>query len=1115
MIPRSIRILPRLLSAILIVQFAFSGVGTAFAAVPLMMGFQGQLTNSSGNPLGGSAGADYTFKFAIYDSLSGGVQVWPASTPPSITLRVTNGVFSTLLGDASAGYSSLDIDFANPSLWLEVQVVSSSTETLSPRQRIGASAYAINAAMVHGGQFLNATGVGQFGGLATATYSRFGTGSSTHGLATASQALFSDSAEFDGQLFIDQSASVSFNLEVSGYASISQLFGAGLSSCSGAGQKLLWSSATGHFSCGSDSTGTGGALVGFRELGNSFSNKSSVSFSAAGFTVDTSGSDVVIGLDYANGPASRTISQTISGAWNFSTNPTFNTARLVTSNSLDFDELANGLVLDANTTVTGGPFSLTFDHASTSGVFEAATIRATTISRDSGVISIANNTSASLNFEVIGYASSSQFFGAGLTSSCSSASSKLTWSGGVFGCGVNTSVTSNSLNFDELQDALVIDANTTVTGGLFSLTFDHASISGSFETLATASFWGDLQAANSMWFKSNGLVFEGSTADVAETTLVPGNPAADITITLPTTTTVLAGVGIANTWNALQVFANASASGNFELTSSTSRLGINPGNRTDTTLEVGGIASISGTLFANGALTLLGQLSAVNGSFTGLVDINPTTLNVGSSALSITVPASTSANLPHGALLIQDANNLALASLSNAGRLGLRGSINSHGSQSSCTGLGAPSAGCVDYAEAFPTSDSTLRPGELVAADETRSQYVNRSMPGSLPIGVVSTNPATLVTGTEFVAGALVFDRLPSGMVPIALAGRVPVRVTSENGPIKVGDYLTNSGTVDGAAMRATRAGRVIGQALESYDANGVGSILVLINNTYYGGAVEEEVVPTTDAAQDVGGSIVSLTAAEIEGPLISALSDQIVAVQERVTALASSALDVRQDLFRAGGLSIGGMSVLNGGLRVDSIGTASVDVLRLLGDVEFIGRPYVNRDTAGFAEISRGHRSVTVTFEREYLEQPIVNSTMTVTSDDDLVALLGGQVRYAVTNASTKGFNIVLNEDAPADIMFSWTAFAVKNAHTFISTPDPIPVVAPPLEQLLMSSPEETPGLSMPESGSPLPESSVEPSEELVPQPTEVVVTEEPSPDPTPVIESVIEVDPLAVPEL
>ncbi len=69
----------------------------------------------------------------------------------------------------------------------------------------------------------------------------------------------------------------------------------------------------------------------------------------------------------------------------------------------------------------------------------------------------------------------------------------------------------------------------------------------------------------------------------------------------------------------------------------------------------------------------------------------------------------------------------------------------------------------------------------------------------------------------------------------LALAGRVPVKVSSENGPIQIGDYLTSS-SVPGVAMKATRPGPTIGKALQAYDnpdPTVSGKILILINISY------------------------------------------------------------------------------------------------------------------------------------------------------------------------------------------------------------------------------------------------------------------------------------------
>jgi hypothetical protein len=90
--------------------------------------YQGQLTDSAGNPLDGT----YDMEFRFYDAVSGGSQV---GTPISKSgVQVTNGLFSVKL-DANRG------GFNGEGRWLEVEVEG---ETLSPRQEILPVPYALS-----------------------------------------------------------------------------------------------------------------------------------------------------------------------------------------------------------------------------------------------------------------------------------------------------------------------------------------------------------------------------------------------------------------------------------------------------------------------------------------------------------------------------------------------------------------------------------------------------------------------------------------------------------------------------------------------------------------------------------------------------------------------------------------------------------------------------------------------------------------------------------------------------------------------------------------------------------------------------------------------------------
>ncbi|MEK7480974.1 MAG: hypothetical protein AAB604_02645, partial [Patescibacteria group bacterium] len=161
--------------------------------------------------------------------------------------------------------------------------------------------------------------------------------------------------------------------------------------------------------------------------------------------------------------------------------------------------------------------------------------------------------------------------------------------------------------------------------------------------------------------------------------------------------------------------------------------------------------------------------------------------------------------------------------------------------------------GTADLAEIYMSTDSSLVPGEVMVIDPLLAKGIKRS---SMPyeqslIGVVSTNPALLIGADS--AG----EGYPT---PVALAGRVPVKVTSENGPIEPGDFLTSS-SIPGVAMKAIKAGAVFGQALSGYDgAQGeTGTVEVFVENTYIQGSLSsfaDSLEGETNITQDEGRSL-------------------------------------------------------------------------------------------------------------------------------------------------------------------------------------------------------------------------------------------------------------------
>lgn len=159
----------------------------------------------------------------------------------------------------------------------------------------------------------------------------------------------------------------------------------------------------------------------------------------------------------------------------------------------------------------------------------------------------------------------------------------------------------------------------------------------------------------------------------------------------------------------------------------------------------------------------------------------------------------------------------------------------------------------MDVAEYYKDSNANTEPGDVVIADEKNKESVIKSSKAyqTSVLGVISTKPF-IVMGTEMLADKKSSKTSDGGTATqLALNGRVPVKVSGENGDIKPGDYLTSS-SKPGFAMKWTlldvntakdfdelkkilsenekRRNAIIGKAVESFSGSGTGKIMVLIS---------------------------------------------------------------------------------------------------------------------------------------------------------------------------------------------------------------------------------------------------------------------------------------------
>ncbi|MEK7581360.1 MAG: hypothetical protein AAB512_03685 [Patescibacteria group bacterium] len=240
-----------------------------------------------------------------------------------------------------------------------------------------------------------------------------------------------------------------------------------------------------------------------------------------------------------------------------------------------------------------------------------------------------------------------------------------------------------------------------------------------------------------------------------------------------------------------------------------------------------------------------------------------------------------------------------------------------------------------DYAEIYPTETGSAYGEIVVLGPETvETQYtpinkdsnpepetvynIQKLIRSSAPyqsniIGIISNNWGDFTSTGH---GSIADQDNPK---PVALSGRVPVKVIDENGPIMPGDLLTTSST-PGHAMKADPTkGSTFAKALETFDGPGSGEIMVFVeSNTRYN--------------------------------LASALQNTNLQALSFATSTGNTTIDALGNITTAGNIvANGSLSAAGGQFTVDGLGnvqtTGSISAasLNILGDATIAGNLTVN----------------------------------------------------------------------------------------------------------------------------------------------------------------------------
>jgi hypothetical protein len=241
-----------------------------------------------------------------------------------------------------------------------------------------------------------------------------------------------------------------------------------------------------------------------------------------------------------------------------------------------------------------------------------------------------------------------------------------------------------------------------------------------------------------------------------------------------------------------------------------------------------GPAGVAGAAGATGAQGPAGATGPAGASPWGLSGLN-TYYTQGNVGIGTTTPGSTAAAVP-----VQTATGSVTIPAGTAYNLDTNGLIHSSTGyvfpDGSIQAIAFNPANCgADYAESVEVSGerTNYEPGDILVIDgHAPGKFLKSNQAYStLVAGIYSTKPG-------FVGRLQPEDaKSKAEEVPMAIVGRVPAKVTAENGPIQVGDLLVSSSRM-GYAMKGTdrsqMLGAVIGKALGSLDS-GSGVIMVLV----------------------------------------------------------------------------------------------------------------------------------------------------------------------------------------------------------------------------------------------------------------------------------------------
>lgn len=335
------------------------------------------------------------------------------------------------------------------------------------------------------------------------------------------------------------------------------------------------------------------------------------------------------------------------------------------------------------------------------------------------------------------------------------------------------------------------------------------------------------------------------------------------------------------------------------------------------------------------------------------------------------------------------------------------------------TGLDIGFTGGADLAERYTSTDA-LNKGDIVVLEENKAGAVKMSTQPyqASQIGIVASEPGAILGPDE------------ENSYPIALVGRVPVKVTTENGVIKSGDRVTAS-SIDGYGMKAVTSGRVVGTALDDFlpDENQscpegtpedvvCGTVTVFVNVTDYTGQDIDVVVDDADASglgwgdgsENSDVSLINLDGleADISEELATARKARLERTDKILNYLASrrdanqTGSSILSDKVSAGtvnGATVNAQEIYAGTIQVNKLKANQIEGLEIFTD-RIASRSAVQQAVAG-ATTSVGN---VIDMNNFVVQKAQITTQLSV--DGELLANNGLSVTGATTFNGDATFN-------------------------------------------------------------------------------------------------------------